>query len=178
MFITNNHPTFYLWWKENFLCLYEPLQLLKKTAIFWLEFTLSFQKNIKDQAWKSLDTKLGPYWKDWKRSYQVRQILSSFLQLSYSNFWSRLQSYQYYQRSQVWRGLGQVRSKKLLPKTTMDRTFETLIFSWNSALRENFNFYFSNLFAIIDKIYILTGRIGTRLSFYEDLRFFLCSLSC
>ena len=43
----------------------------------------------------------------------------------------------------------------------------TLIFVWNSALRKKFNFYFSRFFASINKIFILTGGMGTRLLFYE-----------
>ena len=40
-----------------------------------------------------------------------------------------------------------------------------LVFMWNNALRENFNFF--------DKIFILGGRLGlgTRIWFYEDFRF-------
>ena len=36
----------------------------------------------------------------------------------------------------------------------------TLVFMWSSALREKFNFCFSRAFASIDKISILTGRLG------------------
>ena len=39
----------------------------------------------------------------------------------------------------------------------------TLVFLRNSALREKFNFYF---FDSINKIFILAGRLGTRLLFY------------
>ena len=37
----------------------------------------------------------------------------------------------------------------------------------NSALREKFNLFFQEFFASINKIFILAGRLGTRLSFYE-----------
>ena len=40
-------------------------------------------------------------------------------------------------------------------------------FHVNSALREKFNFCFSRAFAIANKIFILAGRLGTRLSFHE-----------
>ena len=43
----------------------------------------------------------------------------------------------------------------------------TLVSIWNSALREKFNFCFQQFFSSIDKIIILTGRLGTRLSLYE-----------
>ena len=37
----------------------------------------------------------------------------------------------------------------------------------NSKLQEKFNFLFQEFFASINKISILAGRLGTRLSFYE-----------
>ena len=45
----------------------------------------------------------------------------------------------------------------------------TLVFMWNSTKREEFNLYFSRVFCyiIFNRIFILTGRLGTRLSFYE-----------
>ena len=42
--------------------------------------------------------------------------------------------------------------------TTIHKIFET-----NSS----FHYFFPELFASIDKIFILAGRLGTRLSFYE-----------
>ena len=47
----------------------------------------------------------------------------------------------------------------------------TLVFWWNSAQWERFNFYFSRFFGSFKKIFILNGRLGTRLSFYEVLLF-------
>ena len=40
--------------------------------------------------------------------------------------------------------------------------WEKLVFIWNSALREKFNFCFEGVFASIDKIFFLGGRLGTR----------------
>ena len=42
----------------------------------------------------------------------------------------------------------------------------TLVFRGNSALWGKFNFFFSSIFAAINKIFIWPGRLGTRL-FYE-----------
>ena len=42
-----------------------------------------------------------------------------------------------------------------------------LVFMWNSALWEKLNLFFSTVFAIINKILILAGGLGNRLSFYE-----------
>ena len=61
----------------SILCPYQQFQLLK-TVVFWLEFTLSFSRNILDQTRKSWNTKFGPLRKDRKSSYHVRQILTLF----------------------------------------------------------------------------------------------------
>ena len=42
-----------------------------------------------------------------------------------------------------------------------------LVFTWNSALPENFKVYFSRVFAGINKIFILPIKMGSELSFYE-----------
>ena len=46
-----------------------------------------------------------------------------------------------------------------------------LVFVWNSALRDRFNFSFQEFFVTIGKIFILAGRLGAGLSFYRILRF-------
>ena len=45
-----------------------------------------------------------------------------------------------------------------------------LVFTRISALREGFDFGFTRAFASINKIFILAGRLGTRLLFYEVSR--------
>ena len=56
--------------------------------------------------------------------------------------------------------------------TTIHKIFETnSSFMWNSALRKKFNFYFQQFFASIAKIFILGGKLDTRLKFYKILRF-------
>ena len=47
----------------------------------------------------------------------------------------------------------------------------TLVFMWNSALRESLLSVFQEFFASINKIFILVGGLGARLSFYRVLRF-------
>ena len=46
-----------------------------------------------------------------------------------------------------------------------------LVFVWNSAPRDRFNFSFQEFFVTIGKIFILAGRLGAGLSFYKILRF-------
>ena len=45
----------------------------------------------------------------------------------------------------------------------------TLVFMRNSALREKVNFCFSRVFASVNKMFILAGRLGTTLLFYQGL---------
>ena len=40
---------------------------------------------------------------------------------------------------------------------------QTLVFIWNSAIQENFNFYSSAVFCYYQKTFSLGGRLGTRL---------------
>ena len=44
---------------------------------------------------------------------------------------------------------------------------QTVVFLWNSTLREQFNFIFEEFFGIIDKILILGERLSTRLQFIK-----------
>ena len=59
-----------------------------------------------------------------------------------------------------------VRSKKDFPETPFHKIFETNS-SFNVKLREKLISVFQKFFAIIDKMFILAGGLGTRLSFYE-----------
>ena len=55
--------------------------------------------------------------------------------------------------------------EKVLPLTKYVKL--TLVFVSNKALREKFNFCFSRVFTSINKIFILAGRRGPRLSFSQ-----------
>ena len=46
----------------------------------------------------------------------------------------------------------------------------TLVFMWDIALREKIDFCLSRAIASIKKIFVLAGRLGTSLSFYEIFR--------
>ena len=72
---------------------------------------------------------------------------STFLQLACSNF--RLKVYNFQRQSiTIYLNLA-------------------LVFMWHSTLLQKFNFCFGERFASINKIFILAGRLGIRLSFYE-----------
>ena len=63
---------------------------------------------------------------------------------------------------------GELDSKKVFQSQSFTKYVRlNLVFMWNSALWEKINFCFSEFFASIKKILILTGRLDTRLSFYE-----------
>ena len=57
--------------------------------------------------------------------------------------------------------------------TTIDKmyTSQTLVFMWNSALRGSSISIFQDFFTSIDKMFFLEGRLCTRLSFSEVLKF-------
>ena len=54
---------------------------VSKTVIVSLKFTLSFLKNVIDQAWVAFNTKFEPQWKDQEKSCQLRHILALFCKL-------------------------------------------------------------------------------------------------
>ena len=106
-----------------------------------------FLRNALDQTWNSFDTEFRPQWKDRESSYQVRQNLALFCKLvaltlswncvkgiivtktlkkfKFEVAWSKLEAKPFFQR-QSW----------------IKYLRQTLVFMWNSAIRENFNLYF------------------------------------
>ena len=104
MFISNDCPSFHLWWKknlvkhwkvskyyetdylENFLLLFMFLLTSKFVRNSHIEVRIFFifLKNILKQTSNSFNTKFQPPWKDWKSSYKVN--FRTFLPLSCSNF--------------------------------------------------------------------------------------------
>ena len=98
MFLSNNGPSFHLWWKENlvkhrevskyyetdclqnFILLFMLLLTTKfvKTIIFRIEFCLSCEKNVLKQTWHSFNTKFQTQWKDREKSYHVTIIWGLF----------------------------------------------------------------------------------------------------
>ena len=110
-----------------------------------------FLRNVLKQTWNFFNTKVQPQWKDQKSSYQVRQILAIFSNLTaiflvwnsvkglrvtknvkeikFEGVWEKLESKAGFQRQSV--------TKYLRP---------ILGCTGNSALGEKFNFYFSLVF--------------------------------
>ena len=127
---------------------------------------LIFLENCPDQTRRFFITKFGPHWKDWKSSYQVGKILSLsrnlialilawncvkgltvtkiVKQINFEEVWGELEAKSCFQN--------QFRTKYLR---------QTLVFMWNSGLREGSISIFKEFCASIDKIFILGGRLAT-----------------
>ena len=86
-----------------------------------------FLKNVIDQTWKAFITIFWFQWKDRESSNQVIQILALFCKLvALKEFGAKLEAKQCFQRQSLTKYLRQ-----------------TPVFLWNSALKENLNFYTS-----------------------------------
>ena len=102
MFVTNNHASFHLRWKENL------------EEVYFI-----FLKKLMHQTWKSFNTEFEPQGKD-RRSYQVRRNLAFFRMLvtlilgwNYSLRASIIKCFY------VSRRLERFGSKKLFPETKL-----------------------------------------------------------
>ena len=162
MFISNNRPSFHLWWKENlaklqqvskyyekdclqiFLLLFMSLLPTKfvKNSHIWSKIYFIFLKNVLKQTRNSFNTKFQAQWKACSSSYQLKQILAVFCDL-------------------IPLILGQS-SVEVLTKNGL-----TLVSMWNNALRESFILVSQEISASINKIFILGGGLNTRPSFCE-----------
>ena len=133
-----------------FLCLFQHLNLLK-TDVFRLEVTLSFYKNVLKQTLKFFNTKFWAQWKGQKSSYQIRQILALFCSLNALildwNSMSGLRVTKIVKEIKFKGVWGELESKKGFQRKPFTKYLRlTLVFRWNSALPEKFNFYFSRVF--------------------------------
>ena len=101
MFISNNRPSFHLWWKKNLVKhwkvskYYETNCLQNFLLLFMFLLTTKFVKNsdvpatilflfikiVLNQTWNCFIIKSQPQWKVRKSSYQVREILGVFFHL-------------------------------------------------------------------------------------------------
>ena len=100
MFMTNNWASFRVLWKENlvkhkknstyqygylqnFLLLFTSLLTAKfaEDSPVLARISFIFLKNILKQTWNFFNTKFPPQSKDWKSSYQAKQVLALFWNL-------------------------------------------------------------------------------------------------
>ena len=104
-----------------------------------------------------------------------KKNFTAFLHISCSNFRLKLcqkpQSYKNCQTNQIWRGLGQVRSKKLFPEIFIHKILQiNSSFYVKQRITGRLNFSFSGDFTSTDKIFIPRGGPNIRQLFYEVLR--------
>ena len=99
--ISNNRPSFHLWWKENLEKLQQvskyygkdcpqivllllmsllPTKFVKNSHI-WDKIYFIFLKNVLKQTRNSFNTKFQAQWKACSSSYQLKQILALFCNL-------------------------------------------------------------------------------------------------
>ena len=99
--ISNNRPSFHLWWKENLVKLQQISKYYEKDCLHifllllmsWLKtkfvkkshicgkIYFIFLKNVLKQTRNSLNSKFQAQWKAWSSSYQLKQILAVFCEL-------------------------------------------------------------------------------------------------
>ena len=106
MFVSNNCPSFNLWWKKNLVKhrkvkQHYGIDYLKKFALLFMflittkfvknrhisaRVSFIFLKNVIKLTWNFFNSKFQRQWKDRGSSYQVRQILGLFRHLIVLNF--------------------------------------------------------------------------------------------
>ena len=143
-----------------------------KRVIFRLEFTLSFEENVPKLTWKSFNTKFPIQENTQKCNDQLRQssAISSnwvFLVLGYNSV-NSLRVTKIFKEI-IFEGVcGNLEPKTRFQRQSVTKYLRlTLVFAWNSALRDKLNFFFYSFFDRIAKIFILAGRLHTRVSSYE-----------
>ena len=110
-----------------------------------------FLKKVPEQTWKAFNTKLGPPGKDRKRSYEVTQILAHFYKLGAlilnQNCVKSLRFTKIFKQIKFEEAWDESEAKNSLQRQSWTKDLrQTLVFMWNSALRETLNFYFSGVF--------------------------------
>ena len=108
-------------------------------------------KNILKQTWNSFIAKFGPQLKYGKNSYQTRQFLAIFsnlttLTLGYNSV-KGLRVTKIAKETKFEAVWSKLKSKTGFQRQSVTKYFRlTLVYTWNRALRKIFNFYFSIVF--------------------------------
>ena len=169
--ISNNRPSFHLWWKENlvklqqvskyyekdclqiFLFLFMSLLPTKfvKNSHIWSKIYFIFLKNVLKQTRNSFNIKFQAQWKPCSSSYQLKQILAVFcdlipLILDQSNV-EVLGVTEIVKEIKFEGVLGKLKSKKRFQRILLTKNQRlTLVSMWNNGLREKFYFCFPRVF--------------------------------
>ena len=123
----------------------------------------------------SFVTEFGSQQKDRLSGYQVRQNLALFRNLvALILNWNCVKSLivpKIVQKNKFEEDWGELEARNCFQRQSWTNFMrETLVFKWNSTIRENFKF-FQQFSGSIKKILGLEGRLGTRLYFYQVFRF-------
>ena len=130
-----------------FLRLNKQLQLLK-TVILWAQIYFIFVENVIHQTSKA---KFGPQWKDQKSRSQVKEMFALFFKLValiLGQNCSKVLRVTKIVKQPKFQGVWwRVKAKYCLRRESWPKYHrQTVVFLWNSTLREKFNFYFSTIF--------------------------------
>ena len=149
MFVSNNRALLRLWGKEslvkhqkvskcyendclqNFLLLFMFLLTAKfaENSHIFARIYLNSLTNVVTEIWNRFNTKIQLRWKDWKSSYQIRNVLSLFLKLS-----ALMLGYNTVKDFRVTKIIRKMRfervcckysNKKMFPETINYKTFKT-----------------------------------------------------
>ena len=139
--------------KLPFLFMFLLTDPMLKTVIYRLKITLFFVRNCPKKTWKTFNTKFWPKWKHRESSYQVRHILGRFWNLIALilglNYVKGIRVTKIFREISFQGVLGKLQEKIVYGGNHSFTGYVrlTLIFVWNSALREKFNFCFSRYFS-------------------------------
>ena len=171
MFLSNNPPSFPLWWKQNlvkhqqvskyyekdclqiFLLLFMsllPTKFVKNSHILG-KILFIFLKSVLKQTRNSFNTKYQAQWKACSSSYQLKQILAVFCDLiplilgqSSVEVFVVTDIVKGNKFEGVW---DKLESKKRFQRQYLTKYQRlTQISMWNNALREKFHFCFPRVF--------------------------------
>ena len=129
-------------------------------------------KTVILRTWNSFNAKFWPRWKDRKNSYQVRQILALSckviaLILVYNNM-KDLRVSNIFKEIKLEEVSSKLKSEKSFQRQSFTKYLRlTLVFMWNREQWKSLISIFEEFFTSFNKIFILAGRLHTRLSFYE-----------
>ena len=130
---------------------------LQKLGLFFLNIVL-------DQTWKSFDTKFWPNRGDCKSYCQERQNLAFFCNLVALNLeWNCVKCLiviKFVKKFMFKR----LEAKNFFWRQPWTKYFrKTLVFMWNSALSNKFNFYFSAVFCWYPQMFLSGRKTGNYL---------------
>ena len=184
MFITNNHDSVHLCWKQNLvkhqkvskyyvhdcppifflLFMFSKTALIVNNSLILAAIYFIFLKIFLHQTLESFDSECGPQWKDWSSSYPSKTKISTLLMLSFSNLklevCKKPYSYQNCPQNDIWRVLWQVRSRNHFQRQSWTKyKKQTLVLMCNNPMPVSFDLFSYT----IKKCFDYGGNLGTNL---------------